>query len=128
MNQKKAPCTVVLIAVNTAVFLALSVIGMTEDAGFMLQHGAMYAPDILYNGKYYELFTSMFLHFGFQHLMSNMISLGVMGWQLESAIGRIRYLLICKTVIFSHCFFMKQKRSPDTGYILIISPLYKIFH
>ena len=83
MNQKKAPCTVVLIAVNTAVFLALSVIGMTEDAGFMLQHGAMYAPDILYNGKYYELFTSMFLHFGFQHLMSNMISLGVMGWQLE---------------------------------------------
>ena len=40
MNQKKAPCTVVLIAVNTAVFLALSVIGMTEDAGFMLQHGA----------------------------------------------------------------------------------------
>ena len=94
MNQKKAPCTVVLIAVNTAVFLALSVIGMTEDAGFMLQHGAMYAPDILYNGKYYELFTSMFLHFGFQHLMSNMISLGVMGWQLESAIGRIRYLLI----------------------------------
>lgn len=94
MNQKKAPCTVVLIAVNTAVFLALSFIGMTEDAGFMLQHGAMYAPDILYNGKYYELFTSMFLHFGFQHLMSNMISLGVMGWQLESAIGRIRYLLI----------------------------------
>ena len=75
MNQKKAPCTVVLIAVNTAVFLALSVIGMTEDAGFMLQHGAMYAPDILYNGKYYELFTSLFLHFGFQHLMSNMISL-----------------------------------------------------
>lgn len=94
MNQKKAPCTVVLIAVNTAVFLALSFIGMTEDAGFMLQHGAMYAPDILYNGKYYELFTSMFLHFGFQHLMSNMISLGVMGGQLESAIGRIRYLLI----------------------------------
>ena len=59
MNQKKAPCTVVLIAVNTAVFLALSVIGMTEDAGFMLQHGAMYAPDILYNGKYYGNLLSL---------------------------------------------------------------------
>ncbi len=94
MYQKKAPCTVALVVINTVVFLALSFIGMTEDAGFMLQHGAMYVPDIIYDGKYYELFTSMFLHFGFQHLMSNMISLGVMGCQLESAIGKIRYLLI----------------------------------
>ena len=94
MNQKKAPCTVVLIAVNTAVFLALSVIGMTEDAGFMLQHGAMYAPDILYNGKYYELFTSMFLHFGFSHLMNNMVMLLVIGYSLEPEIGKIRFLLI----------------------------------
>ena len=94
MNQKKAPCTVVLIAVNTAVFLALSVIGMTEDAGFMLQHGAMYAPDILYNGKHYELFTSMFLHFGFSHLMNNMVMLLVIGYSLEPEIGKIRFLLI----------------------------------
>ena len=94
MNQKKAPCTVVLIAVNTAVFLALSVIGMTEDAGFMLQHGAMYAPDILYNGKYYELFTSMFLHFGFSHLMNNMVMLLVIGYSLEPEIGKIRFLFI----------------------------------
>lgn len=94
MYQKKAPCTVSLIVVNTVVFFALSFIGMTEDAGFMLQHGAMYAPDIVNNGKYYELFTSMFLHFGFQHLMSNMISLGVMGYQLEDAVGKMRYLLI----------------------------------
>ena len=94
MNQKKAPCTVVLIAVNTAVFLALSFIGMTEDAGFMLQHGAMYAPDILYNGKYYELFTSMFLHFGFSHLMNNMVMLLVIGYSLEPEIGKIRFLFI----------------------------------
>ena len=94
MCQKKISCTVVFIVINVMVFWGLSFIGMTEDAGFMLQHGAMYAPDIMYDGKYYELLTSIFLHFGFQHLMSNMISLGVMGWQLESVIGKIRYLII----------------------------------
>lgn len=94
MYQKKAPCTVMLIVINTVIFFGLSFLGMTENAGFMLQHGAMYAPDIVDGGKYYELFTSMFLHFGFQHLMSNMISLGVMGYQLEAVIGKMRYLLI----------------------------------
>lgn len=94
MYQKKALCTGCLVAVNVALFLGLSFIGMTENAAFMLEHGAMYTPDILYHQKYYELFTSMFLHFGFQHLMSNMISLAVLGKELEDIVGQIKYLLI----------------------------------
>lgn len=94
MYQKKALCTGVLVAANVAVFLGLSFIGMTENAAFMLEHGAMYTPDILYHQKYYELFTCMFLHFGFQHLMSNMISLAVLGKELEDIIGKMKYLLI----------------------------------
>lgn len=94
MYQKKAPCTIALAAVNVAVFLVLSFQGATEDAGFMLEHGAMYGPDILYVGKYYELITCMFLHFGFEHLMNNMISLILLGWQLEQELGSVKYLLI----------------------------------
>lgn len=94
MYQKKAPCTIALAAVNVAVFLVLSFQGATEDAEFMLGHGAMYGPDILYAGRYYELITCMFLHFGFEHLMNNMISLILLGWQLEQEIGRVKYLLI----------------------------------
>ena len=94
MYRKKAPCTVVLVAVNVIIFLFLSFQGMTEDAGFMLEHGAMYAPDIIYGGRYYELFTCMFLHFGFEHLMNNMLALATMGWQLEAEIGKIKFLLI----------------------------------
>lgn len=80
MYQKKAPCTIILAAVNILVFLVLSFMGMTEDAEFMLEYGAMYTPDIIYAGKYYELFTCMFLHFGFTHLMNNMLALTLMGW------------------------------------------------
>lgn len=94
MYRKKAPCTVILVAVNVIVFLFLSFQGMTEDAGFMLEHGAMYVPDIIYDRRYYELFTCMFLHFGFEHLMNNMLALAAMGWQLEAEVGKIKFLLI----------------------------------
>ncbi len=93
MYRKKAPCTVALIVVNVAVFIFLSFGGMTEDAYYMLQNGAIYLP-LLQQGEYYRLITSIFLHFGFSHLVNNMLMLGVMGWQLELVVGKIKFLII----------------------------------
>lgn len=93
-NRIKAPCTVILAAANIIVFLGLSFMGMTENAGFMLEHGAMYVPYIVGKEEYYRLFTSMFLHFGYDHLFNNMVVLVTMGWVLESEIGKIRFLII----------------------------------
>ena len=45
-RKPEAFCTTVLIVINVAVFLILSMLGDTEDAAFMLQHGAMYEPFI----------------------------------------------------------------------------------
>lgn len=93
-QEKKAVCTIAVIVINISVFLILSFQGMTEDGIFMFQHGAMYVPSVMKDGEYYRLFTSMFLHFGFEHLMNNMFMLGVIGWNLELEIGRWRYLTI----------------------------------
>ena len=93
MYRKKAPCTIALIVLNAAVFIFLSFGGMTEDAYYMLQNGAMYVP-LLKEGEYYRLFTSIFLHFGFSHLVNNMLMLGVMGWQLELVLGKVKFLLL----------------------------------
>ena len=93
MYRKKAPCTIALIALNAAVFIFLSFGGMTEDAYYMLQNGAMCVP-LLKEGEYYRLFTSIFLHFGFSHLVNNMLMLGVMGWQLELVLGKLKFLLL----------------------------------
>lgn len=60
----------------------------------MAAHGAMYAPYVLEQGEYYRIFTSMFLHFGFQHLMNNMIMLFAMGHTLENELGRVRFLIL----------------------------------
>lgn len=93
-HNKKAVCTIVLVAVNIIVFLALSFMGVTEDANFMLNHGAMYTPYVMEKQEYYRLFTSMFLHFDINHLLNNMLMLAVLGWILELEIGRIKFLLI----------------------------------
>lgn len=92
--QKRPICTIIIVAVNVIIFFVLSFFGMTEDAEFLLGHGAMYVPYILELGEYYRIFTSMFLHFGFDHLMNNMVMLLVIGWNLEPEIGKIKFLLI----------------------------------
>ena len=60
----------------------------------MMEHGAMYVPYLMNGERYYTLITSMFLHFGFSHLMNNMVMLLVIGYSLEPEIGKIRFLII----------------------------------
>jgi len=95
LNQdKKAVCTVGLIAANVIVFLAFSFLGDTENTLFMLNHGAAYGPYISEGHQYYRLFTSLFLHFGINHLLNNMVLLGALGWNLELETGKLKFLLI----------------------------------
>ena len=68
--------------------------GDTEDAVFMLQHGAMYEPNIIEGHEYYRIFTCLFLHFGITHLLNNMVLLGALGWNLELEIGKVRFVII----------------------------------
>ena len=94
-NYKKLPiCTIAIAAANVLIFLGLSFVGMTEDCAFMMEHGAMYVPYLMNGERYYTLITSMFLHFGFSHLMNNMVMLLVIGYSLEPEIGKIRFLII----------------------------------
>lgn len=92
-NQSRPKVTIALAVVQIIVFFVLSFGGMTEDGAYMVEHGAMYVPYVL-EGKYYLLLTSIFLHFGFEHLMSNTVSLLVMGWNLEPVIGSAKLLVL----------------------------------
>ena len=91
---KKAPCTVVLAAVNIIIFFGLTLFGMTEDSVYMLEHGAMYTPYLLGGREYYRIVTSMFLHYGFDHLMGNMVILALLGWQLEQELKTPKYAFL----------------------------------
>lgn len=86
--------TGILAVLNIVVFFILSFGGMTEDAIYMLGHGAMYVPYVIENSEYYRLFTSLFLHFGFTHLVNNMVTLVVIGRNVEPVVGKIRFFII----------------------------------
>ena len=50
-QKKTSSMTMLLAGANIIVFLLLSLRGMTEDAEFMLRHGAMYVPYVAESGE-----------------------------------------------------------------------------
>ncbi|MCP1102449.1 rhomboid protease GluP [Aequitasia blattaphilus] len=91
---KEAPCTAIIAAINIVVFFFLTFQGRTEDAGFLLEHGGMYVPYVFERNEYYRIFTSIFIHAGFNHLVNNMISLFLFGINLEKTIGKVKFIVI----------------------------------
>lgn len=92
-TRKKA--NLLIVCLNIVVFLYLSIfVGSTTDAVMMEAHGAMFVPDVVEKGEYYRLLTSMFLHFGIEHLAFNMLLLIFAGDMLTIQVGTARYLCI----------------------------------
>ena len=87
---KKEPVTVGLILINIIVFLAVEFTGSSQNTMHMLDCGAAYTPMIIEGGEYYRLLTCMFLHFGIEHLLNNMLVLFVLGSRLERVIGKLK--------------------------------------
>lgn len=93
-EQKKIIVTYILIAVNVLVFLAMYLFGDgSRDSNTLLNFGANCGP-LVKVGEYYRLITSAFLHIGILHLIMNNYALYVIGTQLESFLGRWKYLSI----------------------------------
>lgn len=86
--------TILLVMANVVIFFILEIFGDTEDGSYMYEHGAMFVPAVMEDGEWWRLFTAGFLHFGFQHLLNNMVVLAVVGSILEKAMGHFRYLLL----------------------------------
>lgn len=86
--------TISLIIINVLIFLNLEYMGNTESAAFMMQHGAVYPPYIIEQGEYWRFFTATLMHFGFAHLLNNMVMLGAAGHILERAMGKIKYVVL----------------------------------
>jgi len=89
-----SPVNTILIVINVVVFIVLEILGNTNDAYFMLDHGASYAVLVLDGHQYWRLFTCMFMHFGLRHLFNNMLVLAFLGDNLERALGKVKYLIV----------------------------------
>lgn len=92
-RNSKNVLNLVVIAVNILVFVLVTVTGGTDDMENMIRWGAAYTP-LIREGETYRLFTSMFLHFGIEHLFSNMLLLLFVGDYLEKNAGKAAYVAV----------------------------------
>lgn len=93
-TPKKPIVTYVLIAINVLVFILMYILGNgSEDSYTLIRFGAS-VPVFIQAGEYYRLFTSAFLHIGIFHLICNNYALYTLGNQLESFLGKAKFLIV----------------------------------
>ena len=86
--------TIGFIVINIIIFFIMELLGDTKSATFMLSYGAIYPVEIVEHKEYWRFFSAMFMHFGFDHLLNNMVMLGAAGRILENALGKVKYFLL----------------------------------
>ena len=92
--SKKVPFVTYAIMVICLLMLVLMfVFGNGFDNYTLLRFGAN-NDYLVKHGEYYRLFTSIFLHGSLLHLVLNMYSLYVIGPQVESFFGKVKFLFI----------------------------------
>ena len=93
--KKRIPyITYGLILINVIVFVAMYLFGQGSNDVYTLVRFGANSPYLIQSGEYYRLLTSAFLHIGIFHLIVNMYSLYIIGSQLESFLGKGKYLFV----------------------------------
>ena len=91
---KKPVVTYGLIVINVLLFIAMYFFGEgSENVATLVRFGANYPP-LIQAGEYYRLITAGFLHIGIFHLFFNMYALYIVGSQLESFIGKTKFIIV----------------------------------
>lgn len=89
-ERKKPYITYILIALNILIYLVPTIFGEYDN---IVNQYCLYGP-LVRLGEYYRLFTCMFLHADIVHLFFNCYALYILGPQLESYMGRGKYIII----------------------------------
>jgi membrane associated rhomboid family serine protease len=79
--------TLIILALNVAVFLLVQ---LAPRSGNYL---AMWSPLVVERNWWWQVFTYMFVHAGFTHILLNMLGLFIFGTALERRIGSDEFLL-----------------------------------
>jgi len=88
---RSAPAVLVLILLNVFAFLFEISFGNLDDPEVLHRVGALDPYAVVAQGEYWRLFTALFLHGGFTHLLFNVFALYILGPPLERSIGSVRF-------------------------------------
>lgn len=82
----------ILIGINVLVFLMQVTVPVGEGQAIVNTYG-MIPARIMEGSDLFTLFTNMFLHGGWMHLIGNMLFLWVFGDNIEAILGKFKFLL-----------------------------------
>lgn len=80
-----------LLAINTIIFVIMFFFGQYD---YFIQNFSTWNYGIIVNHEFYRLITGAFLHGDFFHYLFNMYALYIIGSQIESFMGKAKYLII----------------------------------
>lgn len=86
--------TPVLVALNIIVYAADKYASGITGGADLCYRLAINVEAIHSEGQYYRFFTSIFTHFGLEHLFGNMVVLIALGARIEGIAGRVNYFII----------------------------------
>ncbi len=106
-NNKKLPLSnILIIVINIVIFLYTDFFNAFSDESW-LDAGALGWYEVISQGQWYRLLTSVFLHSNIEHIFNNMLVLAFMGSVLESELGRWKYgILYLGSGILAGCASM----------------------
>ena len=88
---RRSPLTWLLVTINVAMFLILTITGGASDTVNLYRWGAKFGPAIQ-AGDWYRLVYPVVLHAGMFHIAANTFALVIFGPRLELEFGRFAYL------------------------------------
>ena len=94
MRGSRMTVTNALILINIAVFLLEEMAGGSMKSSVAIRFGAQLTSAVTVQHQWWRLFTAMFVHFGAMHILSNMISLYLLGRSAEQVLGPGRMLTL----------------------------------
>lgn len=104
--------TYLLIALNVILYV---VPVLTNSYDTIINNFCVYGP-LIKAGQYYRIITGAFLHGGILHLAFNCYALYVIGSQLESYLGKVRYLIVYLfSAVTASLFSMIFSSNPSIG-------------
>ena len=98
-KPKKIVVTKILIWINVLIFFLAALLQITGEIDLYTTFALNKV--LVKNGEFYRLITCGFLHADIIHLACNMYSLNIIGTQLESFIGKKKFLIVYLISMFT---------------------------
>lgn len=96
-SRQLTPVTSAVIVINVAVFMWMVLADSATMSGRATQAHydlSLWPPAMFYNGEWYRLVTSGFVHFGIVHIGFNMFALWQLGQLVERAMSTVQFMLL----------------------------------